>query len=302
VRERIAVDGVCGGLYYPMVARIQPARLAFGLAAAVERRGVRIYERSRAETLTPCPGRPGSRPATVTANGATVRAGTVLLCTEGYSGPLAGRRRLIPINSSMVATRPLSAADWASIGWSHGECLSDSAHAFIYSQRTTDDRIAIGGRGRPYRYGSGTGGDGVTAQRTVAQLRERLERYFPQAGFEIEHAWSGVLGVTRDWCAGIEVDRRHGIGHCFGYAGHGVTSANLGGRILADLTTGAQNDLTTLPLVGHRARNWEPEPLRWLGVHGLYRLFEYADRREEASGTATTSPGARLAGRIAGLE
>src|SRR5580704_14867669 len=42
--ERINVAGALGGLYAPASARVQPAALAAGLAAAAERRGVAIYE------------------------------------------------------------------------------------------------------------------------------------------------------------------------------------------------------------------------------------------------------------------
>ena len=57
--------------------------------------------------------------------------------------------------------------------------------------------------------------------------------------------------------------------------------------------------LTALPWVGHRSRAWEPEPLRWLGVHGLYSAYRAADRHEN-SGRQTTSPIAALADRITG--
>lgn len=84
----------------------------------------------------------------------TPKAEKVLLCTEGYGGPLVGRRKVIPVNSSMIVTQPLSDSDWAQVGWTERECLSDAAHTFIYAQRTQDGRIAVGGRGAPYRFRS----------------------------------------------------------------------------------------------------------------------------------------------------
>ena len=56
--------------------------------------------------------------------------------------------------------------------------------------------------------------------------------------FDVEHAWSGVLGVTRDWCTSVHFDQATGIGHTMGYAGHGVTSAYVAARSLAHLTLG----------------------------------------------------------------
>src|SRR5262249_29645086 len=90
-----------------------------------------------------------------------------------------------------------------------------------------------------------------------------------------------------------------------GYVGSGVAAANLAGRTLRDLVQhdsgqGGTTELTALPWVGHRVRHWEPEPLRWLGVHGLYAAYRYADRRESAARVATTNPVARVADRISG--
>ncbi|MCG2963776.1 hypothetical protein KZ308_28985, partial [Escherichia coli] len=77
--------------------------------------------------------------------------------------------------------------------------LGDYAHVYMYAQRTADDRIAIGGRGVPYKYGSRTDLDGRTASSTVAALSGILHRFFPVTSqARIEHAWSGVLGVPRD--------------------------------------------------------------------------------------------------------
>jgi glycine/D-amino acid oxidase-like deaminating enzyme len=200
-----------------------------------------------------------------------------------------------------VATRRLSDAEWTRIGWSGLECLSDAAHTFIYAQRTADGRIAIGGRGSPYRFNSGTGGEGRTPERTIRQLSDRLRVYFPTVDTTVEHAWSGVLGVTRDWCTSVSFDAATGIGHTLGYAGHGVTTAYVASKSLADLTLGLDTPHSTLPWVDHRSRSWEPEPIRWTGVHAMYRLFRVADWWEERRGSDATCWLGRAAGHLAGL-
>ncbi|KAA9157470.1 FAD-dependent oxidoreductase [Amycolatopsis acidicola] len=291
-RERVNAEHVSGGMYYPAVVRVHPGKLVTGLAAAVERRGAAIFEQSRVRTVGP---------GGVRLEPGTLRAGRVLVCTEGYGIPLLGARSMIPVNSSMIVTEPLSEKDWDAIGWRAAECVSDAAHTFVYSQRTADGRIAIGGRGAPYRFNSGTGGAGVTAEKTVRQLEDRLHRYFPRADIRVAHAWSGVLGVTRDWCARVTYDRETRVGSSGGYAGHGVTATNVGARTLVDLTLGRDTELARLPWVGYRSPRWEPEPLRWLGVHGMYELFRIADQREEKRGLAKTSWIARVGSRLAGL-
>jgi glycine/D-amino acid oxidase-like deaminating enzyme len=308
-RARVNVAGALGGLYAPASARIQPAALAAGLAAAAERRGVEIYEATPASLIEPAGGASGAVPSGTGAGAVArtkfgdVRARSVLRCTEGYTAALPGlRRALLPMNSHMVVTEPLAPAAWQEIGWDGCETLGDEAHAYMYAQRTADGRIALGGRGVPYRFGSATDHLGTTDASTVTALTQVLRRLFPAAaGAGIEHAWCGVLGVPRDWCASVTYHAASGMGWAGGYTGHGVAAANLAGRTLADLVTGEKSELTTLPWVGHRSRTWEPEPARWAGVHGLYALYRLADRLESAApnrtGTAQVRVGEAL-GRV----
>jgi glycine/D-amino acid oxidase-like deaminating enzyme len=289
---RVRVAGAVGSLWHPHCATLHPARLAAGLAAAVERLGVTIHE----DTVVT-----GVEPGRATTRRGDVRARHVIRATEGFTAGLRGERRtLLPMNSSLVVTEPLPAEAWEEIGWTGREALGDFAHAYIYAQRTADDRIAFGGRGVPYRFGSRTDTDGATHPETVAALTGLLRTFFPAArDAAIEHAWCGVLGVPRDWSASVGLDPRTGLGWAGGYVGTGVTATHLAGRTLADLVLGQDTERTRLPWVGHRARRWEPEPLRWLGVQALYRAYHAADR-QEAAGRPTTSPLARVADLVAG--
>ncbi|WP_422743829.1 NAD(P)/FAD-dependent oxidoreductase [Mycobacterium sp. WMMD1722] len=290
--QRIRFDGVVSAFHTPHCARIQPARLARGLAETVENLGVTIHEQSPVTAITP--GR------AVTGHG-SVRAPIVLRATEGFTAALPGlRRRWLPMNSSMIATEPIPEHLWREIGWAGRETVGDTAHGFFYAQRTLDDRIAIGGRSVPYRFASRTDDDGRVPRRTIGALSEVLHALLPQIRhIPIAHAWCGVLAVPRDWESTVALDPATGLGWAGGYVGHGVTATNLAGRTLADLVLDRRTDLTGLPWVGHRSRSWEPEPLRWLGVRGLYVAYKLADRHE-ARGRATTSPIARIADRITG--
>jgi glycine/D-amino acid oxidase-like deaminating enzyme len=275
--ERVRVAGAHGAAFTPHVARVHPAKLLRGLAAAVEQLGVTIYERSPVEEI---------RPHAALTPAGRVSARWVVRATEGYTAGLRGlRRALVPMNSSMIITEPLPAAAWEEIGWSGREALSDAAHVYVYLQRTEDGRIAIGGRGVPYRFGSRTDRSGETAAVTVASLRAKLGEMFPAtAGVELDHAWSGVLGVPRDWCISLDADPRTGIAWAGGYVGEGVATANLAGRTLRDLLLGERSELTALPWVGRKPRRWEPEPLRWAAIQSVYSLYRRADRGERRTG------------------
>ena len=210
-------------------------------------------------------------------------------------------RRLLALNSALVVTEPLPDALWDRIGWAGCELLGDASHAYCYAQRTAGGRIAMGGRGVPYRYGNGADTNGRTQARTIALLHDILRRLLPEAAeLQLDHAWCGVMGVPRDWCARVQYDPASGIGSAGGYVGVGVSTSNLAARTLADLVLRRDTDLSRLPWVNRSPRNWEPEPLRWLGVHAMYRLYQWADRAEAASASDRTSRLARLANTLAG--
>ncbi|WP_439593521.1 NAD(P)/FAD-dependent oxidoreductase [Microbacterium sp.] len=289
----VSVDGLLGGIRHPHCARVHPAKLARGLAATVEGLGIPVYEQTRVDRIEP--GR------AVTERG-VVRADHVIRATEGFTADLHGEHRTwLPMNSSMIVTEPLPADVWTSIGWEGRETLGDFAHVYMYAQRTADDRIAFGGRGVPYRYGSRVDTDGATQPRTIASLTALLRDFFPAAAdVPIAHAWAGVLGVPRDWAATVGHDRATGLGWAGGYVGTGVTATNLAGRTLADLVLGRDTDLVTLPWVDHRAKRWELEPLRWLAVNAIYTAYRAADRAEASGSSDRTSIFAKGADLIAG--
>lgn len=274
---QVSATGVLGGAFTPHCAAIHPARLVRGLASAVERRGVAIYERTPALRL---------RPGTVDTPGGRVRAEVVVRATEGYTARLPGAHRAVaPVYSLMIATSPLSASFWDSVGWGSRETLSDGRHLIIYAQRTADGRIAFGGRGAPYHFGSRISPGFDREPRVFAELQRSLVALFPSLrDVEITHRWGGPLGIPRDWFSSVGFDRSAGYAWGGGYVGDGVGTSNLAGRTLADLICGRTTELTRLPWVGHHSPDWEPEPLRWLGVNAGLRVMSLADAVEKRTG------------------
>ncbi len=291
-RARVDIPGTLGGMVVEGVARVQPAKLVRGLAAVVERMGVRIAEGTAVTSF-------GS--GLVETDRGRVTARTILRCTEGFTARLPGLRRAwLPMNSAQIVTEPLGKDAWDKIGWQGHEILGDFANAYCYCQRTREGRITVGARGVPYRFGSAIDENGTPDAETVRRLVGILHRHFPAAkAARIDHAWCGVLGVPRDWCATVGFDPVTRIGWAGGYVGVGVSTSNLSGRTLCDLVVGGETALTRLPWVNRSPRKWEPEPLRWLGVHGMYRLYAAADRAEAKGGppSALARLGNRLTGR-----
>lgn len=276
-RSMVGADGVLGALVTPHCAAIHPARLVRGLARVVEGRGIRLYEQTAVTAI---------EPGQVVTDRGVVRAPIVVRATEGFTTQLAGQRRtLAPVYSLMVATEPLSPAIWDEIGLARRPTFNDARHLIIYGQRTADGRIAFGGRGAPYHFGSRIDPAFDRNERVFDDLRTVLRSLFPALqGSEFTHAWGGPLGIARDWQCSVGLDRSTGLAWAGGYVGDGVSTTNLAGRTLADLVTERATDITRLLWVDHRSRPWEPEPLRWLGINGALRLTASADSAEARSG------------------
>ena len=276
-RARVNIPGILGGMVVSGVARIQPAKLVRGLADVVERMGVHIAEGTAVT---------GIHPGRVTTDCGTVHAPVILRCTEGFTATLPGlKRQWLPLNSAQIVTEPLPPQVWDKIGWQGHEILGDFANAYCYCQRTREGRIAVGARGLPYKFGSVLDTNGAPDRLTIRNLTAILHQHFPAAAaYKIDHAWCGVLAVPRDWCATVGLDAATGIGWAGGYVGVGVSTSNLAGRTLCDLALGHKTALTGLPWVNRTVRPWEPEPLRWLGVRGMYKLLHMADRAEHRGG------------------
>jgi glycine/D-amino acid oxidase-like deaminating enzyme len=277
VAERVRLPHCRGAAYTPNCARIHPAKLVRGLARAVEAAGARIAEQTAVVEVQPH--------RAVTARG-TVRAKTVVRATEAYTALLRGERRtLLPLYSLMIATAPLPDSAWAEIGWVAGETINDGRHLLIYAQRTADRRIAFGGRGAPYHFGSRVTDDFDREPAVFTALEAALNELVPQTrGVAITHRWGGPIGVARDWHASVGIDRDRGVAWAGGYVGDGVTASNVAGRTLADLILARDSELTRLPWVQHRSPRWEPEPLRWLAVNLSVHAMRGADEVEQRTG------------------
>jgi glycine/D-amino acid oxidase-like deaminating enzyme len=276
-RTRLAAAGVLGATYTPHCAAVHPARLVRGLARAVERLGVTVHERTPVTRI---------EPGVVTTPTGRVRAAVVVRATEGFTAQLPGlRRTLAPVYSLMVATEPLAEDVWDQIGLRARETFADHRHLVIYGQRTSDGRLAFGGRGAPYHFGSRIRPEQDRDPAVFAALHRVLVDLLPAVdGAAFTHAWGGPLGIARDWCASVGLDRGTGLAWAGGYVGDGVSTTNLAGRTLADLVLERDTDLVRLPWVDHRSPRWEPEPLRWIGVSASLAVMTGADAEEERTG------------------
>ncbi|MEO6570553.1 MAG: FAD-dependent oxidoreductase [Ilumatobacteraceae bacterium] len=277
-RRTCRAEHTLGALFTPHCASVHPLRLTHALGRAVVAAGVDIREHTTVREI---------RPRSVVTDRGTVRAEVVVRATEGYTPELPGlRRAVLPIYSLMIATEPLPSDVWAEIGLHDRPTFADGRHLIVYGQRTADDRLAFGGRGAPYHFGSAIRPGFDTDDRIRGLLHDALVGFFPAvADARVTHHWGGVLAAARDWQCSVRFDRSTGLACAGGYLGDGVATTNLAGRTLAALITRSDDDadraLIRLPWVGHVSRSWEPEPLRWFGVNAGRAAARRADVAED---------------------
>jgi glycine/D-amino acid oxidase-like deaminating enzyme len=287
LREIAWVDAARGAALSPHCARIQPARLARGLADAVQRLGASVFEGTRVTRIVPGD---GPRRALVMTTGGTVRADYVVRATEGFTPTLAGQRRsVVPLYSLMIATEPLSASWWRDYGFAGYPTFNDERHLLVYGQRTADDRLAFGGRGSPYHFGSTVEPRFDVHHGVFAQLHASLRELFPTLDAEITHRWGGPLAMPRSKFPSVTVDHDTGLCAAGGYTGDGVTLSYVCANALADLITSPDEEtpFTSLPFVQTPTRPWEFEPLRWVGINTGIALATWADHHERRHGRAS---------------
>jgi glycine/D-amino acid oxidase-like deaminating enzyme len=244
--------------------------------------------------------RHGRQPEVVSVGG-SIHADYVVRATEGFTPTMPGRRRdVVPLYSLMVATEPLGPGFWDEVGLGRYETFNDDRHLLIYGQRTRDDRIAFGGRGSPYHFGSTVEPRFDYNDRVFTMLESTLHELFPAMDAAVTHRWGGPLAMPRDRTPSVTVDYDTGLARAGGYSGDGVVLSYVCANALADLIVDPDADTahTRLPFVGTSSRPWPFEPLRWIGINAGLHLATWADHHERRRGTPSRA--GRLLSRLLG--
>ncbi|MGH2953780.1 MAG: NAD(P)/FAD-dependent oxidoreductase [Solirubrobacterales bacterium] len=284
--DRTAVRGRCDSplfrcaAFYPDAATVQPARLALGLRARLLEAGVRIFERTPATV--------SERGGDVVAEtpGGSVTAGAAVI---GTGSTLAGlrpiRRRLTVTSSHMVITEPVPDV-LAELGWTGGECITDSRAMLHYFRTTSDGRIAFGWGGGRLVFDSRVRGRAEIDPGLIARIERHLVRFFPQlAGRRIEHAWGGPIDASPSHLPVVD-SLDEGIHCAFGYTGHGVGPSHMLARSLASLALDRRDEASRLAFVAPPPLRVPPEPFRYLGGTAIRRAILRKEAAEEDGGRA----------------
>jgi len=262
------------------VAMVNPARLAWGLADAVEAAGGRVHETTRVRRLRSA----GERVELTTATDrgtVRVRARQVVLATNVFPSPLHRARPLVvPVWDHIIATEPLNRSQRESLGWEGLWGVGDAGNQFHYYRLTADNRLVFGGYDALYYYGSDLSARRQRRPETEHLLYRHLLETFPGLhGVRITHTWGGAIDTSTRFSASWQHAYGGRVVSVLGYTGLGVGASRFGAQVALDILAGRDNERTRLEMVRRGPMPWPPEPFRWLGIQLTRRSIARADAR-----------------------
>lgn len=281
-RAIVNAPGILGAVYETgrMVATVHPAKLALGLAAAAERLGVEIFEKSRVRALDTA----AAGSVVLRLDDGEVRAAQLVLATNAFP-PLLDRMRLmtVPVYDYAIMTEPLSPEVRAAIGWHGREGLGDLSSLFHYSQITPDGRILWGGYDAVYFPGGKIRAKYEDDLELHRKLVSHLFAFLPQlaeAGVRITHRWAGVIDTSTRFTAFYGLAKQQRIAYAAGFTGLGVGSARFAAEVMLDLLAGEETERTALKLVRSKGLPFPPEPAVTIGINLSRWSMESADHHQ----------------------
>ncbi len=275
LNEKVRMRNGYGGIYTPHCATINPAKLVRGLARCVESMGVVIYEKSPVLSV--------ENKKVHTTQG-SIKANVIVPATEGFSDKLLNLKKyVLPVQSLIIASEPLSKSQWDEIGLHSRPAFSDGGRLTTYGQRSLDCRLIFGARGG-YMFGGKVRHE-FSLEDPAFDLRKKLMvDLFPSLkDVKVTHGWGGTLGMARNFSPFAIFDPVSGIASAGGFSGEGVGASNLFGRTLADMILQKDSELTHMPWVFTPAthkqalKKWEPEPFRFITYKTILRFFGWED-------------------------
>jgi len=270
-QDLLHIPTALGSVFTPHCAALNPFKLVRALADHLEKIGVIIYEQSSVSEI---------RDKQVEVNGFNVSCTFSIRATEAFTPRKWMGNKQIPIYSLMVATEPLSSEVIKEIRNTQRATFQEACHLITYAQITSDNRLALGGRGVRYKLFSRLSERSEIDNRMHSALERRARSWFPQiTNAKFEYRWGGAVALTRKWQAYLNFDQTTGRAEIGGYVGDGVTLSYLVAKTLAEKMSNIKT--ANLPFIDQGIGRWEPEPIRYLAVNAGFKATVLADYEEK---------------------
>lgn len=283
-QEEVHSPTYLAGVREEHCAVLHPAKLARGMAAVLEGRGVTIFEHSQVTGIEE-----RKSGMEVSTDKGSIRADQVVLSTNAWAAhqPWVSRR-VVPLYTYIALTEPLTDEQWESVGWGSHCGVEDKRNFVHYYRRTLDGRILWGGSDGIIYYNGRIEPSRDRHKRTFGRLQQTFRKTFPQLSqVRFTHHWGGPVAITANFVPIFHTLVPGRLHYGVGYNGHGVAPSHTGGKILRDKVLGVDSELTSLPFVDKSAARMPPEPVQWLGAEASRRsLRRQDDQQEQGRGRA----------------
>ena len=279
LRERFNSPLYAAGLYEPNYATLNPGKMVAELRRTALSNAVQIHENTPVTEL-----RNDAGGIDLITHGGVIRAAQVVLATNAAPPLLARlRNKAIPIFDYAIVTRPLSAGELASIGWTGRHCIADCGNQFHYIRKTADDRILWGGYDAVYHFGSRRDDALLGESESFDRLARNFARALPSLSHvSFTHAWGGIIDTSARTTFFAGTAHAGRVAYAMGFTGQGVSASRFAALSMLDLLQGRETERTRLAMLRRRPFPFPPEPFRWLGIrmaqHGLAREDETGRR------------------------
>jgi glycine/D-amino acid oxidase-like deaminating enzyme len=259
-------------------------------------KGVRIYEGTRVIAFD------RERPLAIRTDGGLLAAEKLVLANGAWAAALPEMwMSFVNVSSDIIATEPIPER-LGEIGWTGGEGIADSQLMVDYYRTTRDGRIAFGKGVAGVGYGGRVGGHFDRSPRRAAAAAADFRQAYPAlSDVRVEHDWSGPVDRTPTSVPifGHLGGREH-IVYGLGWSGNGVGPSVVGGKILASLALGLDDEWSSSSLVDRKRDLFPPEPVRFLGAQIVRQAVVHKERAEmdgkQPNGLATRLAGLAPAG------
>jgi glycine/D-amino acid oxidase-like deaminating enzyme len=260
---------------------LNPARLCWGLAEAIESLGGAVCEYASVRSLT----RRGELVEAETNRG-LLRARKVVVATSAFRAlaPRA-RSRVVPVYDYVLVTEPIGEDRIAEIGWSSHRGVADAGNQFHYLRLTEDHRILFGGYEAAYRFHQRVSPKHEEDPRTFGLLAEHFADTFPSLGdVAFTHRWGGAIDTSTRFCASAALSHEGAVVTINGFTGLGLGASRFFADAGLDRLEGIESESSRTELVRTTPRPFPPEPIRFLAIELTRRAIARADAHQGRRG------------------
>lgn len=270
-------DRFQAAIYESETGLLNPCKQVRELKRICLQLGVEVYE------TTPAIDIKESKSIQITTPKGSVNSEKLVIATNAYSHILPStklKKRQLPVWTYQVITEPLTDAQWQSIGWQCKQAFEDNRHLVHYFRPTVDGRITMGGGGIDVAYGDNMDKD--VNVKAWQHCEAHLKWLYPQLqNLQIANKWGGPTSVNLDMTPEIGYLNSERIIYTCGYIGHGVSLSHLNGKLIAQLLSGQDSDLTDFWIVNRKAIHLPGKTLSWCSAKVLGASLNLADKFDE---------------------